>query len=359
MNLTGYEMQVIFCVLILLALTSVALVVDYLKGMNEKLRERQIDLQARHDVAVTRIEEDNTRLLRALAEQSKTFREMNKHSIQVNTLAVEKQLPEITLQPIEEPAPPPVLAAAGPVAVEEPPQPQSATPAEDSLPSNVIRIRLKSANPDPEPQPPIADPNEPNFEKFLEELVTEFEATPQPATSVESLESLATKLEQFTGKLEVPVGPQSPSTLNQLLESKDLLTGLVISIGINDYMRLDEIHGRDAAIELLNTVDALMAEIASDKAFSTRRSDEEFVLIFAGLSGAAAQQRLSEISERLWDYQLQGLGTFSAVFSWGAAEAQQQPLSEVLFTASENMAETRSSRQNNQGDSGQKQRATA
>lgn len=357
MNLTGYEMQVIFCVLILLALTSVALVVDYLKGMNEKLRERQIDLQARHDVAVTRIEEDNTRLLRALAEQSKTFREMNKHSIQVNTLATEKQLPEITLQPIEEPASPPVLASAGPVAVEEPPQP--AAPTEDSLPSNVIRIRLKSANPDPEPQPPIADPNEPNFEKFLEELVTEFEATPQPATSVESLESLATKLEEFTGRLEVPVGPQSPSTLKQLLDSKDLLTGLVISIGINEYMRLDEIHGRDAAIELLNTVDALIAEIAADKAFSTRRSDEEFVLIFPGLSGAAAQQRLSEISERLWDYQLQGLGTFSAVFSWGASEAQQQPLAEVLFTASENMAETRSSRQNNQGDSGQKQRATA
>lgn len=68
MNIVGYEFQVIFCALILLSLAAVALIVDYLKGMNEKLRERQIDLEAHHETMVQRVEEDNTKLLRALAE---------------------------------------------------------------------------------------------------------------------------------------------------------------------------------------------------------------------------------------------------------------------------------------------------
>jgi GGDEF domain-containing protein len=248
------------------------------------------------------------------------------------------------------------VTGSGAMAVSEPePIPQSA----DELPENVIRIPLKPS------EAQQADSHEPDFEKFLEDLVTEFEAPATDSSSptletpeTSSLETLAQKLEAFENTLEVPAGSHPPSVLNQLLDHTAPLTGLVLSVGINEYMKLDEIHGHKAAEALLNSVDALMAEIAGPKGFCSRSSDDEFVLIFPGLCGAAAQQRLSEISEKLWDYQLETLGTFSVVFSWGASEAQRQPLAAVLNIASENMAETRGSRKA-AADLGAKRRATA
>ncbi|MCX6610056.1 MAG: diguanylate cyclase [Acidobacteria bacterium] len=363
MNLSGYEFQVIFCVLILLSLASVALVVDYLKGMNEKLRERHIDLMARHETVVQRVEEDNTKLLRALAEQSKTFREMTRKSIAVNTVVTEEALPEITLKPTEEPIAPqivdeaPVVSASGTVAVVDP-EPAPVEASEESLPPNVIRIRLK---PNESPEPAKTEIQEPDFEKFLEDLVTEFEEPVSEASTnqTESLGSLAQQLESFEDTLQVPTGTHPPSTLNHLVNTTTPFTGLVLAVGINEYMKLDEIHGHAAAEELLNTVDALMGEVAGENGFCSRSSDDEFVLLFPKLTGAPAQQRLSEISEKLWNYQLQSLGTFSVVFSWGASESQRQPLTAALNIATDNMAETRSSRKHSAAESEPKRRATA
>ena len=363
MNLSGYEFQVIFCALILLSLASVALVVDYLKGMNEKLRERHIDLMARHDTVVQRVEEDNTKLLRALAEQSKTFREMTRKSIGANAIATDQALTEITLEPVVEPETPqkidevPVVFESGTIAVAEP-EPTSVEASEDFLPSNVIRIRLTSTE---SAEPAKAQNQEPDFDKFLEDLVTEFEepVSPPEASQTESLEILAQQLESFEDNLQVHSGTHPPSTLNQLINATTPFTGLVLAVGINEYMKLDEIHGRAAAEELLNTVDALMGEVAGENGFCSRSSDDEFVLLFPNLTGAPAQQRLSEISEKLWDYQLQSLGTFSVVFSWGASESLRQPLTTALNIATENMAETRGSRKHAAAEADTQRRATA
>ncbi len=328
MNFGGYEFQVIFCALILLGLAAVAIVVDYLKGMNEKLRERQIDLEARHEVALNRIEEDNARLLRALAEQSKAFREMNRRSIQVNTKPAVAAMPELTLEPMKSIEP--VLAEAGPVAVADP-------PAAESLPPNVIRIRLNKEAEAEKPQP--------NFDQFMERLVEEFDQT-QAATP--DLANLAAKVEEQSPSLLVPVGSYSVNTLNELLEKPEPYTGLVFSVGINDYSRLEEVHGAEASEKLRTTVDALMAECVDGKGFCTRRREDEFVLLFPNLGGAAAHQLTQDLAEKLWDYQLQSLGTFHAVFSWGATDAQRQPLSTAVETATDNMGETRGSRSNDQ-----------
>lgn len=374
MNLTGYEFQVIFCVLILLGLASVALVVDYLKGMNEKLRERQIDLMARHETVVNQVEVDNTRLLRALAEQSKTFREMTKNSLKVNTLITEDAPLQITQDSIPEPDREPIFIATGwPVAEPDPmlellPSPVANTlpPVEDSLPSNVIRIRLKS-NPDIPAFPPGQEEKQADFEKFLEDLVSEFEpgqTPPLPDSAAASLDNLSSKLEEYTDSLQLPIGMQNTSVLKQAMDRHELLSGLVVSVGINDYLKLDEIHGKSTAEELLNTVDGLMTELIGEAGFCTRLGDDEFVLIFPqkagpGKTGQGTQQKLTAISERLWDYQLQALGTFTVVFSWGAHESFRQPLSDAVHAATGNMIETRINRKNSSTEPGQKQRATA
>lgn len=287
---------------------------------------------------------------------------MTRQSIVVTAKPANNALPEIPLNPVAEiPAElpsEPVLTEAGPVAVAEPePALDESLLAEEGLPANVIRIRLKSNSSEPSTnQEPIANPAEPDFEKFLEELVSEFDAAPDVNLD---LESLSNKFEEFSNRLEVPAGTHPPSVLNQLLERKEPLTGMVISVSINDYLKLEEVHGAGAAGELLNTVDSLMSDLVGDSGFCSRRSDDEFVIVFPRLVGAPAQQRLSEFSKKLWDYQLQTLSTFSVVFSWGASEAQNQTLGEVLNIAYENMIETRGTRKNASSDPGRKHRATA
>ncbi len=416
MNLSGFEIQIMFCVLILLGLLSVALVVDYLKGMNEKLRERHVDLLARHETAVNRIEDDNARLLRALAEQSKAFRDMTKRQIIVSNFPKQDRALENSQQPIAqiaiaphreaiarktiaEVAPMADMAAAGleaqvpsfaTVADSKLPQTEEAVtalqPVEKQMPPNVIRFRLT-----PEPNLPIPTQEEniesrgaleslpvspaeleenssaePDFDGFMEQLVTEFESSPVLDEHATSIEALALMVEaknpteqEIAPNLPIPEGNHPPAALNQLLERKELLRGLVVAIGINDYLKLDEMLGHSTAEMLLNSVENLMESVAASNGFCSRRSDDEFVLIFPELNGPSAQQRLSEISEQLWDYQLQTLGTYSVVFSWGASEALNQPLAEALSIASENMAETRNSRKSASSDRGRRQRATA
>ncbi len=286
MNISGHEFQVIFSVLILLALASVALIVDYLKTMNERLRERHVELLARHETVVKRVEEDNTKLLRALAEQSKAFREMVRNSDVIDAELVEEK-PRLEQKSVAE------------------------------LPAAEAK-------------------KEPDFDGFLEELVTQYEADP-----ASSLNALAEKV----GESGVPAGNHPPAVLHQLLADSSPRQGLVVSIGINDYLRLEEIHGQEVAEKLLTTVDTLMSEIGGDHGFSSRSSDDEFIVYFPGLTGQAAQKKLSETAAKLWDYQMQRLGTFQAVFAWGATEANGNTLRDALVLANEQMAETRGSRQ--------------
>ena len=386
MNVSGSEIQIMFCVLILLGLLSVALVVDYLKGMNEKLRERHIDLLARHETVVHQVEDDNARLLRALAEQSKAFREMTKRPIAISTFAQDNSAPAISIEPIAqiaaEPSAPLMEEMAAPESseLEQLVETASATPQPvraEELPPNVIRIRLMpdtsrtSAKPEAVREAgkdlessasPVAESAgkevaKPDFESLMDQLVTEFDASPNNRESAAAIEALALVVGAQTPA--VAQGQHSPAALNQWLERNQTLSGLVVCIGINDYLNLDEILGEKAAGNLLNSVEDLIQSLAGESGFRARKSDDEFVLIYPNLAGARAQQRLSEISEQLWDYQLQTLGTYSFVFSWGASEAQHQPLAEAMATASENMVETRNSRKSASADRSGLQRVTA
>lgn len=578
MNFSGYELQIFVSVLIVLGCAFVALLVDYLKGSNEKLRESHVDLLARQDSVVNRASADTSMLLKALGEQTSALRAMVSRPIHVTSVAapamsapvslanfpvtsiptprrepVAALVPElekvrVALIPetrVVNPEPTPVSLAPLPILEAIPevmpeavvpeavvpkavvPKPvvpkavvpeavvaesvaliqeaievkQKAAPIEEVLPPNVIRIRLmpEAARREPKSEPilseepilaeaavteavgietvqaealrtealrtkalqieaeqptvaleaivaeaPMAEPEqapeilwegsinpafvepeplvaipavtegpieepalaavtepepltaEPDFERFLDDLVTEFESQPgiyrdlptpeqpaetplpepmpvqslssqpilptldfQPASELLAEGSAISNLEEFTPNLDVPLGTHAPAVLAALLERKEFLTGLVVSVGINEYGQIHENLGRAAADELLRSVDGLMSSLASEDGFCTRKSADEFTLIFPKLSASSAQRRLSELSERLWDFQLRNLGTFSVVFSWGASEAQREQLSEALASATERMMETQSSRRSVSMDRSRRRRATA
>ena len=494
MNFSGYELQIFVSVLIVLGCAFVALLVDYLKGSNEKLRESHVDLLARQDSVVNRASADTSMLLKALSEQTSALRLMINRPIHVTSVMAPAVSAPVSLanfpvtsipmprrEPVEEPAPelekvkvalipetrvvnlePAPLPVAEPVILEPVIAETSAVPvarveasievkfpAEEVLPPNVIRIRLmpevvrqetiieeaivaeaaaveleeisaiqweSSIDPErvpepveepveelieavvaePESEPVEAKPTGPDFERFLDDLVTEFEGQPdifrdipapesptsvplaepepvhshiatpmipssggQPEAELHMDEAVSSNVEELTPNLDVPLGTHAPEVLLALLERKELLTGLVVSVGINEYGQIHENLGRAAAEELLSSVDSLMGSLAGTDGFCTRKKVDEFVLIFPKTSGAGAQRRLSELSERLWDFQLRNLGTFSVVFSWGASEAQREQLSETLGSANERMMETQSSRKSVSMDGSRRRRATA
>ena len=78
--------------------------------------------------------------------------------------------------------------------------------------------------------------------------------------------------------------------------------------------------------------------------FACREGEDEFLIVCPGLRGGGGQRRLNEISERLWNFQLRGQGSFSVLFSWGGIGIENEPLSEAIASATGRMQQTKRSR---------------
>ena len=130
---------------------------------------------------------------------------------------------------------------------------------------------------------------------------------------------------------------QQPA-LEEMLKTGEPFTGLVVSIGIND-SDSSMWHSQG----LMQSVGTYIASLLRENDFSCRTAYDEFVMVCHGEQGANSQRRLNYISERLWDYQLRGIGACSILFSWGGVEIQDRPLAEAVASATERMRETKRS----------------
>ncbi len=399
MNLAGYELQIFATVLVILACALVALLVDYLKGSNEKLRESHVDLLVRQEHTGHRAASDTQLLLHGIAEQTEALRRMAERPIQIvglpaavarteaaSTLADipvtaipeprreapreavaeqdkvkvslipdSKVLPESTvLRESTTPSPAVAPAAAAP-AVSTPAIPaQAATlplpPAphvvveapSPALPANVVPIRAEAG------VAPEAEPHD--FDRFLDDLVTEFESNPgayenplEP-TSPEEPEPLE------AAQAPAPVVAAAAAAGSSSLD-KPPFTGLVVSIGINEFEQVNT--------DLLNSINDLLERLRGGEGQMTRPQPDVVVLAYAGLTGPLAQRKLNDLSERLWDFQLRNLGSFNVVFSWGAKDANQEALEDAISAATERMQETQLSRKSNSLERMRKRLATA
>ncbi|MGD1097248.1 MAG: hypothetical protein ABSB35_35340, partial [Bryobacteraceae bacterium] len=133
----------------------------------------------------------------------------------------------------------------------------------------------------------------------------------------------------------VPAGFHEGYVLSQLVKSKRPVSGLVVSIGVN----AGEGHSLapDAAKELIQS-------LIGPADFACQSSPEEFLLICPSEQGAAAQRRLNQIAEQLWNFQLRSMGNFSILFSWGGLEVHSESIDEAVASANERMKETRRGR---------------
>ncbi|MDQ6760539.1 MAG: hypothetical protein M3Z32_11850 [Acidobacteriota bacterium] len=146
-------------------------------------------------------------------------------------------------------------------------------------------------------------------------------------------------VESFTPddiELRVPAGMHPPGSLAELLQSGDLFTGLVISIG---FSAKDPQATRNPEIE--PAVAEFVAGLLRKSDYGCRVDHHEFLIICPGSRAAEAQRHLSHVSERLWDYKLRALGKSPLVFNMGGTEVLGESLSDAIASAKHRMNQSR------------------
>jgi hypothetical protein len=147
----------------------------------------------------------------------------------------------------------------------------------------------------------------------------------------------ATASDQAQPGEALPSGFQDGITLAQLIAKKQNVNGLVVSIGLT---------GALSGGVLPERVHNLMQSLMGEGDFATQSKPDEFLMIFPNERGAAAQRRLSQVAQRLWDFQLTSLGSHAIQFSWGGLEVRGESIGEAIAAASERMMETKRGRKN-------------
>lgn len=300
MELGQYQIQIFLSLVVILGAAFVALICDLLKGNNEQLRELAIELKVRREEEDKRHQMFSPRMIPALATAGVTVpapasslrseapvrgREERKRVIAPEALAAMQRGAQLALAP----------------------KPRQATEVSEPAPAPV--------------EAPCASRD------WSSLLSTPRPAPPPRRKSKKTLEPVVAGL---------PSGFQHVSVLARLRESRQPVTGLVVSIGATG------LQSNDGALE--DSIRLLIQSFLGANDFATQSSKEEFLLICPGEQGASAQRKLSEIAEQLWDFQLRSMGALSVIFSWGGVEVRNEKLDEAIASATERMEETRRGR---------------
>jgi len=134
--------------------------------------------------------------------------------------------------------------------------------------------------------------------------------------------------------IPTPQGLIDEVTLRRILSIGKPFTGVVAVIAVND----QESDRRSESQR--EFVCSFIAGLLDEHEFACRTGREEFLLVCPGVLGGEGQRRLNEIAERLWEFQLRGIGTRAIKFSWGGVEVYNQPLAEAIASAAERMHQT-------------------
>ena len=137
---------------------------------------------------------------------------------------------------------------------------------------------------------------------------------------------------------QTPVGMIGESVLKATVNRIDEFTGLVIAIGLNDPE-----EGVWRGEGLYQSITAFLSGALGEHDFGCRVAADEFVIVCPGKQGADAHRHLNHIADRLWDFQLRGIGAWAILFSWGGVTADKEPLGAAIACAAERMRQAKRS----------------
>lgn len=349
MDLAALELQIFVSLAVVLGVAFVALLCDFLKGNNERLRERNIEYRVRETERGASV--SASELLQGIV------------AIGQNPELARKILPGAGAASADAPATPVVAAEPAP----ERGVSTWATKEElERLAERAARIRARheARKPEPVPAPPsqpaeAAPPaaSEPTAEPDVPQakiLPIDFnsaeryepvpEASLQPAALPEPPPVAAEPEPQPALPSNIPAGLQPVAALNSLMEANTEFTGVAVSIGINDFDALRDKIAEPESADSLAAIEHMVRSAMTEASFGCRFQEDEYILLFSGETEAVAQRRLFQISEKVWDFQLRSLGHHSVMFSWGGLEVHRESLREAVASARERMFQTKRGR---------------
>jgi hypothetical protein len=307
MELGHYQLQFFVSSLVILGAAGAALICDFLKRNNDQLRELTIELKIRHE------------------EEQKRAYLMTPHAVPEPDVSV----PDVTA--------PKQRSAAG--------QERKRTVNSEALaamergaflagtgmrPRSNTPSSVTESKPAPTPEAIVVSPEQkPSAaKKDWGSLLSR--SAQKPAATVNK--DLPVQVVAQAAEPSIPAGFHDGFVLNSLVQSRQPITGLVVSIGVK------------ANGSMPQSVHELVQSVIGPNDFAAQSGDDEFLLIYPQERGASAQRRLSEIAQQLWDFQLRSLGSFQILFSWGGVEVRSESIAEAIASASERMQETRRGR---------------
>jgi hypothetical protein len=169
--------------------------------------------------------------------------------------------------------------------------------------------------------------------EIRQDLLDAVASSSQPATA---------SFPQATPWNVVPPGFHDGYVLSRLLQAHQPISGLVVSIGVNTagLHALQPSGNTQASPRVRELIRSLIG--AGD--FACQSGKDEFLLIYPQERGASAQRRLSSIAQQLWNFQLEALGEFQILCSWGGVEVRSESIVEAIASARERMQETQRGR---------------
>lgn len=346
MNLDSAQLQIFVSLLLVLGALFVAFICDFLKGNNEVLRERNIELTVR--------QEERRRLARSSNARP---------AVGAGQPAPER--PTVPQPPKGKPAEPVRQAyqaasdRAAPNLVEAIPRrliPARLTPIDAfASPSTgrtepVIQFPVELPSPAEEAAPETDTSRAPSVDEPAAEAASEpsaaaLNAAPEIASPVLGEPDASEPVPAPpAATLSVPPGMGDAAALERLMELGEIFRGLVVAVGVSRDEPRQERPRREPG-EGPDGVEALIESLLGTRDAAFRTSEDEFILLLPDVVGTAAQRRLQEISEMLWDFQIRTMARSWILLSWGSFESEGQPLAEAVAAAKEQMRQIRRNRE--------------
>lgn len=319
------EMQVFVSLIVVLATAFVALVCDYLKGSNESLRERNIELLVRRET------QQQMRSYETLDWLQRWVGAANGGTWQEDGAGRQngKSNPVYTTLKTA-----PVVSA----------RTAKRTEAAEEKPAATVQQTANLLQ-------SLAIPDWVRKEQQARAMARKADDAGSAVKDTPAIEHLVRE-EHAAGPVKVnkprvalPAGFHGRDMLSSLLKESKKISGVVVSLGINDAA----VHGAklgDAGMkELVEAVEGMLqGMLRAGVDFGCCSSEEEYLLVFQDEHGVEAQRRLTTISELLWGFQLRSVPTASSFFAWGAVEVMNEPVADAVASASERMHQARRNR---------------
>ena len=139
--------------------------------------------------------------------------------------------------------------------------------------------------------------------------------------------------------LDMLTGLMNQSALAKRMDDTAPFHGVVTVCDMDNFKEVNDRYGHLVGDETLRNIGHLLRSSIRGEDEAFRWGGDEFVILFHNQDQEVARARMRAIEGRLLDFKVRGYGALAISFSWGAAEANGQPLRETLDKADQNMYE--------------------